>query len=221
MQNNKIKFVITDVDGVVFDRMPIFQTTFVEMMFRHYGIQKDFAAKYYYDTAGIPLQGQSGQLVGILQIHNISFTAEDIDRFVREFIQIAYKGEPKIFPGVKEILIDIKKSGRDLLASSGSPTSELKTLFAKYNLPYDFFLGSDKILKGDKHIELFANHFSLTLGEFCQKALLIGDGPADMGLAKRNGIFAVGITNTVSAEKLLVSGASVVIESIDDIFDYL
>lgn len=218
MQNHKRKFVITDVDGVVLDRMPILQSTFVEMMSRHYGIQADFSGKYYYNTAGIPLPGQ---LEGALKVHNISFTAKEIRDFVEEFILLSRKIEPKLFPGAAEVLRRIKEMDRYLLASSGSFTDELERLFAKYNLPYDFFLGSDKILKGDKHIELLAAHFSLPTSEFCQKALYIGDGPKDMELGKRNGIYTVGITNTVSAEILLKAGASAIITDLAEILGYL
>lgn len=218
MQKRKIKFVITDIDGVVFDRMPVWQATFAEMMLRHYGVPADIAGRHYYDTAGIHL---SGQLEMILKTRGINFTAEEINAFVEEFIQLSRKTEPKLFPGVKEVLEQIKRAGKDLLASSGSPTPELAMLFAKYNLPYDFFIGSDEVKKGDRHIELLAKHFSLPPAEFCGQALYIGDGPPDMELGKRNGIFAVGITNTVSAEKLLAAGADTIIANITELLNHL
>lgn len=218
MQKPKIQFVITDIDGVIFDRMPLWQKVFAEMMLRRYDIPVDVAGDHYYDTAGIHL---SGQLEILLEAHGIKFTAEEVNALVEEFIQLSRKTEPKLFPGVKEVLAQIKKADRYLLASSGSPTPELAMLFAKHNLPYDFFLGSDEIRKGDKHIEMLAGYLSLPTNEFCQQTLYIGDGPPDMELGKRNGIFTLGITTTVSAEKLSASGASAIISNIAEILYYL
>lgn len=217
----KIQFVITDIDGTIIDRMPILRKTFAEMLFRYHGIPQDFSGQYYYDTAGITLAGPNGQLAGILRIYNISFTPEYLEEFVREFIALSHKTKPGLFPGVKEVLDQIKKADKHLLASSGSPTPELSMLFAKHSLPYDFFLGSDVVRKGDEHIQMLADHFGFLKAEFCEKSLYVGDGPADMELGKRNGIFTLGITTTVSAEKLTAAGADAIITDIRDLLDYL
>lgn len=218
MQSHKIKFVITDIDGTIIDRMPVWQKVFAEMMLWRYNIPADIAGNHYYDTAGIHL---SGQLEILLKAHGIGFTAEEINALVEEFSQLSHRTEPEVFPGVKEVLEQIKKTGRYLLASSGSPTPELAMLFAKHGLPYDFFLGSDEVKKGDRHIELLADHFQLSKSDFCKLALYIGDGPPDMEIGKRNGIFTLGITTTVSAEKLSAAGASAIISDIAEILEYL
>lgn len=218
MQKHEIQFVITDIDGTIINRMPVLRATFAEMVLRYYGIPADVAGKYYYESAGIFL---TEQLKGLLGIYKISFTEEEIKNFLAEFILLSQKTKPEPFSGAAETLKKIKETGRYLLASSGSPTAELEKLFADYGLPYDFVIGSDIVLKGDRHIEMLADHFLLPKSEFCRQALLIGDGGPDIELGKRNGIFTLGIANTISAEKLLAVGADVVITDIRDLLNHL
>lgn len=211
------KYFITDVDGVILDRMPIYRLAFAEVL-RPFGIPAESLKSYYYNSLGTPAELQ---MRGVLEENSISIDDQALKKLVEEFQGIGERHEIKIFSGVKETLQKIKEAGLFLMASSGSNTDELNKIFAKNGLPYDFVLGSDKILKSDKHIEIFAEHFSVAKDEFCRQALFVGDGTTDMQIASRNGIVGIGVANTLPKEKLLTAGAKAVISNISEVFDHL
>lgn len=85
---------------------------------------------------------------------------------------------------------------------------------------FTYVLGAEKIPKGDKHIEEFAKYCKIDTDEFSDNTFLVSDGPNDMRLAKTSSIFAVGITNTVSAEELSSAGANIIIANFDELSNY-
>lgn len=211
------KYFITDVDGVIFDRMEVYSSAFVKVM-RPLGISEELLRSRYRGTLGTPIQLQ---IKGAAADFGAVIGEEDLNKMVEDFWEICAKYPTKLFSGVKETLDKIKNRGIFLMASSGSKTGDLAKFFKKYELPYDFFLGSDTILKGDEHIEIFADHFSAGKKDFCRQAAFIGDGTTDMQIAARNGIFGIGITNTISAEALLDAGAQAIISDIGQVFEHL
>ena len=106
------------------------------------------------------------------------------------------------------------------MSSSGCATDKMKRLFNEFGLPYDLLLGSDEILKGDGHIDFFADHFSLAKKVFCQQATLVGDGTTDMKIARGNSIFAVGITNSLPAATLEAAGANAIISNFSQVLEF-
>ncbi|MFA7714670.1 MAG: HAD hydrolase-like protein [Candidatus Paceibacterota bacterium] len=160
------------------------------------------------------------QTRGILNKFGMTVSEECLGKMVKNFWDMCAVSPTNLFSGVKETLDKVKRQGIFLMASSGSQTADLAKYFKEYDLPYDLFLGSDRVLKGDKHINIFADHFSLEKKDFCRQAAFIGDGTTDMQIAARNGIFGIGITNTISAETLLASGAEVIVSDISEIFSY-
>jgi phosphoglycolate phosphatase-like HAD superfamily hydrolase len=213
MKKFSILFVITDIDGTIFDRMPFILDKFADFLAR-FGVPRDFTKQYIVDNAGTPTKEQ---IKGILAANNQYPLEKELIDLAAGYRKTVAGAPPNIFPGAPETLRKIKESGRYLLATSGTDTAELMRYFARESLPYDMVLGSDQVPKGDEHIRLFASHFGLGLREFCSQAVLIGDGPADMEIAKRNRILAVGITTTVSRQRLLDEGASFIISNISEL----
>lgn len=212
-----IKYFITDVDGVIFDTMPALISALVCVM-RPFGILESQVLSYYRNTLGAPLESQ---IKGLMNSAGKSIGDDDIKSLILDFWK-ALAGKPiKLFQGVKETLDLIKSKNIFIMASSGSRTAEMDRLFTEFHLPCDFFLGSDKILKGDEHIRIFAEHFLLPKKEFCRQAAFIGDGTVDMQIASRNEIFAIGITNTIPAEPLLEAGAQAIITSYPEVIKLL
>ncbi|MDD4625237.1 MAG: HAD hydrolase-like protein [Candidatus Paceibacterota bacterium] len=213
-----IKYFITDVDGVIFDRMPVYLSAFAKAM-EPFNISDSFIQSHIRAHLGTPVPIQIQE---ILKKAGILAKDGEIENVLKVFWTICAKNNiVKIFPGVKEALDKAKSQGMFLMASSGSNTDEIRESFELNNLPCDFFLGSDKILKGDEHIDIFADYFSIEKKEFCGQAVFIGDGTTDMQIASRNGILGIGITNSLSAEVLLDAGAKAVISDIREIFEHL
>lgn len=213
----KFHFFISDVDGTLLDRMPIFTKAFTDIVAR-FGVLTDEAERYYLEKNGIPLPQQ---FQGVLELHGVRTDNVLIQNLVNEFWTQTESKSPKLFPAVRGTLVTIKKLGLKLCFSSGSDTGSLECIFKTLALPYNIIMGSDVTPKGDHHIELFAEFCGVSLEEFCGKALYVGDGPADMQLASRNHIFAVGITNTSSVEQLRNAGANELIASFDQVLEII
>lgn len=213
-----IKYFITDVDGVIFDRMPVYLSAFAQAM-KPFNISNDFIRSHVLANLGTPVPIQIQE---ILKKAGISAKDGKIEKVLKDFWDLCEKNNDiKLFPGIKETLDKIKKQGMFLMASSGSNTDEMEKSFKYHNLPCDFFLGSDKVLKGDEHIDIFADYFSVKKKDFCSMAVFLGDGTTDMQIASRNGILGIGIANSLPAEDLLNAGAKAVIYNIREIFEHL
>ncbi len=209
------KYFITDVDGVIFDRMAAIMAAFAKTM-GAMGITEEAVITYMRGSLGAPFESQ---VKGLLAQAGRAISNEEIHqarcRFWNEFDDKAIK----VFPNVKETLDNLKARGIAILASTGSRTGEIEALFAKFDLPFDFIMGSDKILKGDQHIAIFAEHFSLPKNDFCRQAAFVGDGTVDMEIANRNKIYSIGITNSIPAAPLLAAGAKAIITNFNEVLE--
>ncbi|OGY80001.1 MAG: hypothetical protein A3B74_05070 [Candidatus Kerfeldbacteria bacterium RIFCSPHIGHO2_02_FULL_42_14] len=211
------KYLITDVDGVVFDRMPLYTRNFSDLV-AVFGISTEAAQRYYLHTSGAPITQQFEE---VLKKHKISFSTQQLQTLVHDFFHLANGAEAPLFPGVRETFCKIQKAGCLIFATSGSRTPDLEVLFRGYEIPCDLIIGSDEIPKGDQHIQRFAEFVDIPLPEFCRAAAYIGDGPHDMVIATRNKILAIGISNTVDHTHLRASGADVVIANIENLLELL
>ena len=208
-----MKYLITDVDGVIFDRMPAILAAFAESM-RPFGIPAERVISYTRDTLGATFESQT---TGLLAEIGKTISGDDMRQARRRFWANFDDKAIKLFPDVKTTLDELKAGGIAILASTGSRTGEIETLFAEFHLPYDLILGSDKILKGDEHINAFTGYFSVPKADFCRQAAFVGDGTVDMQIAARNGIYGIGITNSIPAPPLMAAGAQTVIANFAEI----
>jgi len=213
----KLIYLITDVDGVIFDRMPAIMTAFVEVM-RPLGIPEERVISYTQNSLGATFESQTK---GLLAESGKTISDDDVRLARRRFWEIFDANQTAVFPGVKDTLEYLKARQIKILASTGSKTSEVEDLFAKFSLPCDFILGSDKIAKGDEHINVFARHFSIAKTDFCREAAFVGDGTVDMQIAARNGIYSIGITNSIPAAPLIAAGAQTIIANFSEITKFM
>jgi phosphoglycolate phosphatase-like HAD superfamily hydrolase len=212
----KIKFLITDMDGVVFDRIPLYRSVFEDCLEQY--VPREISGRHYFDTLGLPLDLM---MKGALGLRGIVISDDEIGEIVKKYWESVGRHEVKLFPGIEETWKELSDRGIIFFASSGSNTEELGRLIKKFGLPYSVFLGSDDLPKGDKHIEIFSNSCGLGADDFCRQAGFLGDGTVDMEIASRNKIFGIGITNTIPKEKLLAAGATAVIKSVYELPDLL
>lgn len=209
---NKLRFVVTDIDGTILDRMPIYTRAFVALL-APFGLASEAAKNHYLNSSGTPIDVQFRGAIGLA---GKQVTTEELAEIVRRFFAAAGQEKCRPFPRARAVLQVLKLAGLKLCATSGSNTEELKQIFAAEDLPYDMVLGSDVVKKGDAHIRLFAEKFEVSLEEFCDSAIFLGDGPTDMEIAARCHISACGITTTVGREKLLEAGADCIVTSLDE-----
>jgi len=213
--DTKFNYLICDVDGVIFDRMPMISTALVEAM-KSKGVSEALVRDFLRGSLGTPLEIQ---IRGIMASAGKSIKSDEVKQVIDDFRKAMAAGGDKsaIFPGVKATLDKLKSQGVAIMTSSGSSTWKIEELFEQFKLPHDVLLGSDRILKGEAHIDFFADHFAIARPEFCRRAAFVGDGTADMEIARRNEIFAIGITNSLEENELRQAGAQAVIGSFSEL----
>ena len=144
-----------------------------------------------------------------------------VDGLIYDFFEGIDEKNPKLFNGVRPVLENFSERRIKLFASTGS-----KVLKAKEKLEQAGILGFFELVLGREipkagHIPLFACHLRVTLEEFSSKAVYIGDEPKDMFLAKRFGLYAIGVTNTVSERILKEAGADEVVENFEELMKFI
>lgn len=216
----KFKFGIFDIDGTIFDNMPLSADAFCAVL-KNFNLPEKDARKIYLETNGMNL---SDQLKLVLEKYKKYFDDAVIKTLSEKFFQIrdnspGWKNSP-LFPGIKPLFEKLREAKINIFASTGSNTQETKSRLKTSGI-LDYFslvLGDDEIPKGQKHFEKFAKYLKIDKKVFNSRAFFYSDGPSDMAIAKKFGIFAVGVTNTVDASKLKSAEADLTVSSAADLF---
>jgi phosphoglycolate phosphatase len=207
-----IKHVVMDVDGTIFNTMPIYGKIFAEILYEKCKISKEESWNFYKNSAGTPVVEQFRTL---LKHHNLD---ENLAPQMREELFRFGDVDVPLFSEAREAIkfLAIRRE-LSLFASSGTQTHVLYSRFRKAEV-FDYFemiLGSDVIPKSAVHIEIFAIAKRVLRKDFAARAVYVGDGPQDMKIAKECGIKAIGVATTVSAAKLRENGADAVIKELN------
>lgn len=217
----KFKFGIFDVDGTLFDNMSVSASAFLEIL-EDYDLPADDARDIYLETNGMNL---NDQIKLVFDKYKIEYDAVLLQNLNKNFFKLR-DNSPKwnaapLFPYASDFIKKLNAENVNLFISSGSNADEISIRLkkAKIDKYFDLVLGGEKIPKGPLHIAEFARKTGLTTQEFAASAFLTSDGPNDMNFAKKAGIFGIGITNTVSKEKLIEGGASAVIDDLNELID--
>ena len=218
----KMRYGIFDVDGTLFDSMSQYLEIFARCLYP-LGISTDESKNFFRQTAGMPLSEQFYSILFQTTQFKISPTSTIVQELVKKFFKISDQESPMLFPTVRKVLRKLRKEGFQLFATSGYRDEVLHQRFqgAKIDSLFQCILGSSRIRKGPRHIEFFANNCGVSFKEFCSKAFYVGDGPGDMIIAAKCGIFGIGITTTVPKEKLKQKGAKKIIRSLDELLNFL
>ncbi len=150
---------------------------------------------------------------------------EQKDAAVKRFIEIhdlTYLQDIEIMPGAAALLESLLQRGipTAVVTSKGQHRAEaqMKTLgWQKY---FTTIIGKldGRASKPNPEPLLIACDAMACSAE---KALMIGDGEADMKAAARAGCFAVGLTHSFSEDELKESGANICFHSLNDVLEWL
>lgn len=210
------RYAIFDLDGTLDNQMPHYTRAFVSACTEK-GIPENGLAENYANTAGTPLHQQ------FLNVLGKNGTQSIVESAVTRFWQLVDKNEkPNLFPGARELLRSFYAQGKQLYITTGTETSRAQRRLREMELKQYFTLilgQSEGLEKGPQH--LYRMKEQSKDQEFFSRAFYIGDGPADMRYAKEHGILAIGITNTVPAEKLKEAGAEYIIEKLEQMLPLL
>lgn len=215
----KFKYGVFDVDGTLFDNMPLCANAFV-MAIKDFILPEKETRKIYLETNGMNL---NDQFKLVFDKYGVKYNVALINKLNKDFFALRdnspeWQNTP-LFPGIKPLLKTLKENNVKLFISSGSNTREVTFRLKKAKILeyFDLVLGAEKIPKGLGHIDKIANFCGLAPQNFASNAFLVSDGPNDMALAKSAGIFAIGVTNTVSAVQLKSGRANTIISGFDEL----
>lgn len=213
MQNSKIKYIVSDLNGTLVDAISAYIKVFCDILEESAGLRSPEIAQYSAKAAGIPWDEQFAYI-----LKNNNLPTDKVGEMTQVFFRRVNAQEYPLYPDAEKVLKFFKDKNCKVFVSSASETGPmLKRIYDLGILPYvDFLVGEDIYKKSTKHIQMLADKEKLSLEEFAKSAIYFGDGPGDMRIAKSCGLYAIGVAQTVDAEILKLAGADMVIEKIGD-----
>lgn len=146
--------------------------------------------------------------------------AKRILTFYRERYSTVGLFENAVYPGIAELLSDLKAAGVKLAVATGKPTVYSKRILEHFELLqyFDFLSGTDlNYDPGNKH-EVLAKaltNLALPHGASC---VMVGDRFQDADSAKANGIPCIGVLYGYGdREELAAAGVILIAESVDSL----
>lgn len=188
-----IRVLIFDLDGTLIDTMEIYAEAAADLWHRYYGISRDEARRLYLETSGLPFRDQLEVLFpGNPQNSTV---AEEFENW-KENVLERYIRLPE---EIEALLCELKRDYK-LVVSSNNLWRYVKKLTR--NWPIDLALGFDgrEFKKGPAHFEYLKKHFRVSGKEM----LFIGDSLKDAELARKSGLFFVGVTKIFPPEKFRI-----------------
>ena len=212
----KIKIIIIDADGTIFDSMPGYAKIFSDLLFERYNIPKKESNHFLISTAGTAIEQQIQQM-----LEKYNFKNENIMKLGHEFYELARNENLKFFPDVIPALKKLK--GFRKFLSSGNQQDLLNMRVKQYNLKnyFEEWLGFGKNYGKSEHIEYLIKKLNLTKEEFAKMTIYVADASTDMKIAKSYNITSFGRIGTLTKKELLEAGASFAVKDFDEIVQYL
>jgi len=196
---------VFDLDGTLVDSIVPCIRLFSELVSRH-GVDPRTAASSYLDDTTLSLEDSFRR---VLDAHAGCATDELVAGLMTDFNRLI-RSEPIGFvPGAERLLRRLRRSGRVLFVSSGSPDATVNRRLGSLRSQGMFLdaRGSTAVVKGPEHIELFAAGLGLTLAEFAANAFICGDFEKDMVIGRETGLYAIGVLGSVDGGRLRQAGA--------------
>jgi phosphoglycolate phosphatase len=147
---------------------------------------------------------------------------EDIITAIEKYRECYVQGamyDLAFYPGIKELLADMKDAGIKTGVASSKPCGFVKSILEKYGMTALFDTvscpGDDKIKK--TKYELITEAVKI-LGSDKSKTVMIGDRHFDIDGARAAGVYSVGVLYGYgTAQELEAAGADYIAESVSDV----
>ena len=210
-KENQISAIIFDVDGVLVDTVP-FHFRAWQRMFAEVGIP--FGKDEYKMINGIPRD------TGVELILQASATPKRIqelgDRKQHYYLESISQHPPQPLSGIRSILSEIRRAGWRMAAASSSKNAAVVLSAARIAAYFDAIITGYDFQHPKPHPDIFltAAH---RLGIKPCEAVVVEDAAHGVRAAIAGGFYSVGIVGSESADDLCVAGASVIIDTTDDL----
>jgi phosphoglycolate phosphatase-like HAD superfamily hydrolase len=168
--------IIFDFDGTLADSMPFLANIGIQIMMKHYDVNRNDASNRYKSTTGLPYEHQI----------NLNFPGyEQNERAIEEFEQLKIEKifEQQLFPDVVETLTQLNQMDISVFVSSSTYQPIIAEYFAKRGLSTCFVevVGyRPGFEKGKHHFEHIEAEHGIRLGD----TLFVGDSLKDYERSK-------------------------------------
>ena len=212
----RFKTVLFDLDGTLTDPFEGI-TRSVQYSLRRFGIEvEDRHALACF--IGPPLNES--------YINYYGFSLEDSYRAVdiyREYFADRGLFENEVYPGIPEMLGELKRQGKTLAVATSKPTVYAKRILGKFDLAKYFDLCDGSELDGTRvHKDEVIAHALEALGCDPASAVMVGDRSHDVIGAIKNSLPCIGVTYGYGTEEELAeAGAFRTVDTVDELKESL
>ena len=203
--------IFFDLDGTITDSAPGITNSIIYAR-KKWGLEPGTNADYY-KFIGPPMPRSYEEYWG--------FSHEDAVRFLedyREYFSVKGLFENEVYPGVPELLEDLKAAGKSLYIATTKPTGFSERIaehfgFAKY---FDMISGSD-LKRDNTKYDVIRNARDACHADMSD-AVMVGDKSHDVEGAHEHGIPCIGVTwGFGSRDELENAGADYIVDSADEL----
>lgn len=223
------KYILFDLDGTLTDPK-IGITTCVQYALRAFGIEEPDLDKLEC-FIGPPLKDSFKQFYVMDDEQALQATAKYRERFV-----VTGLFENEIYPGVPEMLSQLKKSGKKISIASSKPTELVQRILEHFEIAqyFDYVVGSEMDGRRSKKEEVVEEALRLLLSESSDDQVLdrsviikeeiamVGDRKFDIEGAKAFGLTSVGVSFGYAPEgELEEAGAEYIVDTVEELLALL
>ncbi len=151
--------------------------------------------------------------------------ARTLLKYYRERFSVIGLYENRVYPGIPELLKELKDAGAELMVATSKPEVYCQRILDRFGLAeyFDFIAGSE--LDGTRVAKVDVIAYALEqcgLTNDLGYCLMVGDREYDVLGARSNGIACAGVLYGYgSREELQKAGAAFIAETVDDLHAFL
>jgi phosphoglycolate phosphatase-like HAD superfamily hydrolase len=197
-------FGIFDLDNTILNQRILWKRNFGKFFRQAYGIAPKVSMSLF-DTAGhLPLE-ERFRLVLMQHQQPTEKIVED----VQDFWKLVEEDRPVVYESAREVLQLCQRKGITLFGTTdlSAETMHRKLEATQLSPLFHTVCGSETGPKGSTHVTTFAYTMSCPLSTFVEKAFSVVGSLHDLSLARAQGLYSIGIANTVPIEEFLAHGA--------------
>lgn len=213
----RFDYAIFDLDGTLVDTLETYKDIFKSVLNKKpYNVPEKESEQFFDETVGLSGFSMRKQFIKMLEKHAPKFIAHTENLATAAYEMAREKIDYKLFPDAENVLEILHKHRVDIFLSTASVEKVAKNKLEK-NKIYKYFKDTRFSPKNDGHLRSFIKMANVPPQIFFKKAFWIGDSEIDMELSSARGIYAIGITNTLSEEKLRKAGADKIIKNLSEL----
>lgn len=217
---SELGFVIFDADGTLLDSMDSYSDAFSQVLDRQYDVPPGLSRDIFLRTAGMPLDEQFRLALDDWgDIPN-----PDIDTLIASFWSLAQQAHAELLPSARAVVRELHSAGYTLIVSSGSLPSLIANRLGQAGIKECFrlLLGTEfgvsaGVRKGIQHFDIIREEFSLSRSELRRNAVMVGDGPHDITIARTVGIISIALWTSRNAQQIREANADIYISNLQEL----